>query len=58
MTPVAPVQQELPLRYKRLVASRVGSSFREVAVVQQQNLAQPAAGEVPIMADDIIDACT
>lgn len=38
----------LPLHYKRLVASRVGSSFKEVATLQEQRLAQPLSGEVVI----------
>ena len=53
-----PVQQQLPLQYKRLVASRVGSNFSEVAVVQEQSLAQPAAGEVRIIAIDLHVVCT
>lgn len=39
-------QTELPRVYERLVASGVGNSFREVAVVEQQSLTIPGSGEV------------
>lgn len=50
-TPATMVQDDhttlqLPATYKRLVARRIGSSFAEVAEVQQENLPQPAPNEV------------